>query len=272
MATGSSEEGVRDYYNLPDEHATYFERYGQIESVREVLTSDIAAIMLEPVDYETFAPASPAFLREVESECRSVGALFILDETRTGLGRSGRLWAAEHFAISPDMLISGKGLTGGLYPVSALMTSQDIYDQCMNSHKFPYISSLGGNEISCIVADEVLVQSNRPELLAQVNRTSDLFRRRFAELVERYDGILGSGGTVFGLMATLEVLDQRDAAELYRAVFEAGVLCHSISCISPFMLKFLPPLTIGEDVVDEIVEALNDALERLSERKAGANI
>lgn len=262
LSTGSLDEGVLDYYNLPSEHTAYFERYGDIEAINAVLDDSIAAVILEPMDYETFAPADNAYLTEVEAACRRVGALLVIDETRTGLGRSGKLWATSHFDITPDIMVTGKGLSGGLYPVSALLMRQEIYDRCMNEHKFAYISSLGGNEISCVVAAEVLRQSSRPELLANVNRASVGLRDAFEGLAHRHSNLIAMG-TVFGCIATLQVRDPAHARMLYQKVFEQGVLCHSVSVIDPTVLKFFPPLIIDDAVVAEIAGAVDRALSDL---------
>jgi acetylornithine aminotransferase len=266
LATGSLDEGVLEYYNLPPEHTAFFERYGDRDELSAALGSDIAAVIVEPMDYETFAPANEAFLQGIQEACRASGALFVLDETRTGLGRTGKLWAAEHFSIAPDMLVTGKGLSGGIYPVSALLTRREIYDRCMNEHRFSYISSLGGNEISCMVAMEVLRQSNAPTLLDNVRTSSARLQRNFEELAERHAGLVRMG-TVFGCIATLEVVDPANAKALYKAVFDAGVLCHSISVISPSVLKFFPPLIMDDAVVDEISASVNNALSQFAAQR-----
>lgn len=233
-------------------------------AIEAVLDDSIAAVILEPMDYETFAPVDSAYLTALEAACRKAGALLVIDETRTGLGRSGHLWATSHFDVRPDIMITGKGLSGGLYPVSALLMRQEIYDRCMNEHKFAYISSLGGNEISCVVAAEVLRQSSRPELLANVRRASARLRAAFEELAHRHSNLIKMG-TVFGCIATIEVRDAAHARTLYRKVFEQGVLCHSVAVIEPTVLKFFPSLIIDDAVVDEIAASVDRALSDLRE-------
>ncbi|WP_226948708.1 aminotransferase class III-fold pyridoxal phosphate-dependent enzyme [Rhizorhabdus wittichii] len=262
LSTGSLDEGVLDYYNLPTEHTAYFERYGDMDAIDAVLDDSIAAVILEPMDYETFAPAENAYLSALEAACRRSGALLVIDETRTGLGRSGKVWATSHFDVRPDIMVTGKGLSGGLYPVSALLMRQEIYDRCMNEHKFAYISSLGGNEISCVVAAEVLRQSSRPELLANVARASTKLREAFEALARRHSNLVGMG-TVFGCIATLEVRDPAHARPLYKKVFEQGVLCHSVSVIEPTVLKFFPSLIIDDQIVAEIAASVDRALSDL---------
>ena len=262
LATGSSEEGVIDYYNLPQEYSIFFDTYGDLDEIRQRMTPDVAALIVEPMDYETFQPASKDYFEGLSTLCKERGILFIVDETRTGLGRTGRLWASEHYNIEPAMLITGKGLSGGLYPVSALLAREDIYEKCMNEHAFAYISSLGGNEISCIVASKVLEIASRPSFLEQVRTTSEAMRRELEKVCAKYHNLL-SPGLSHGGISTVQINDKSLGAQLYRAVYEQGVLCHSVSVIEPASLKFLPPLTLDAEGAREIATALDRAVQGL---------
>jgi putrescine aminotransferase len=259
LVTGSPEEGIIDHYNLPAEHCRFFETYGDLTELNHVLDKDIAAIILEPMDYETFGLAARDYFKGIEKLCRERGVLLIVDETRTGLGRSGKLWACETFNIEPDMMVTGKGLSGGLYPASALLMRQDIYERCMNAHKFAYISSLGGNEISCRVADKVVEISSRPETLEHASAMGKLLRERLKTVCDTNPDIL-TGVTGFGCLASVTVASLDIGRRLYRALFANGVLCHSVCEIDPAALKFLPPLVITAKQVDEIVLALERSI------------
>jgi putrescine aminotransferase len=264
IITGSFDEGVIEHYNMPEELSSFFDTYNDIGSLKAKLDDSIAAVIVEPMDYETFAPAKPGYLEALQAACKQAGALFILDETRTGLGRSGTLWACEQYDIQPDMFVTGKGLSGGLYPVSALLTTQKIYDDCMNSHKFSYISSLGGNEIACCVAKAVLTEAARPELHTNVKTMSARLENKFRALCNKYSGLV-SMGTVFGCNLTIECKDPAMGKAFLKAVYDAGVICHSITVIDPMVLKFFPSLIIDEKVVDEIAAAVDSALANLSQ-------
>ena len=259
MVTGSLEEGVIEHYNLPKEHSRFFQRYGDLASLEAVLTSDIAALIVEPMDYETFEPAEARYLQGAQKLCRERGIVFIIDETRTGLGRSGRLWACEHSDVEPDMMITGKGLSGGLYPTSAVLMRRDIYDRCMNEHRFAYISSLGGNEISCLVGAKVLEISARPETLAHAASIGDRLRERLEEVCARHPDLL-THARGRGCAVNVGLTPRVSGRALYRAMFEAGVLCHSVSEIDPPAIKFFPPIVITEADVEEIAGALDRAV------------
>ena len=116
MVTGSEAEGIFGHYPVPNDRSVFFDEYGSLDSIATVLNDDCAAVILEPMNYETFAPAPSGFLPALAEMCKKRGALLIIDETRTGLSRSGRLWMTSYDDLKPDMLILGKGLGGGLYP------------------------------------------------------------------------------------------------------------------------------------------------------------
>jgi len=258
LATGSAEEGVIDYYKLPDGYVRFFETYGDLEEAERLLTDDIAALILESINYETFEPAAKAYFEGLDRLCHARGILFVVDETRTGLGRTGCLWASQRYDIEPDMLITGKGLSGGMYPVSALMLRESIYEECMNQHNFSYISSLGGNEISCLVAGAVLDVASQESFLSHVRTISEAFGGMLSEVCRKYHNML-SPGVVHGGIFTVKVSDPETARRLYKAMYDHGVLCHSVSVIEPTVLKFLPPLILSEDQAKGIACALESA-------------
>lgn len=253
--TGSPEEGIIDHYNLPS-HSNFLERFGDIRELDRLLTAEIAGFIIEPMDYETFEAAPKAFFSEASRLCRERGVLFIVDETRAGLGRSGTLWASEQYDIDPDMMVTGKGLSGGLYPASALLMREEIYERCMNEHRFSYISSLGGNEISCVVAAKVLEVASSRALLENVRKTGAYLHRAFEGVCAKYADVL-TGVTSFGLALSVQVANRDVGRALYRRILADGVLCHSVSEIDPPGLKFFPPLVLTEAEADEIVDALD---------------
>lgn len=252
IVTGSEREGVREHFNLPAQFATFFDSYD--DGVPEGL-SECAAVLLEPWDYETFKPLPQSFMAELEWKCREAGTLLIIDETRTGLMRSGELWMNQKNEITPDMVVCGKGLSGGLYPVSALLVTEAVYEHCMNKHEFAYISSLGGNEISARVAKRVLELCSDPELQANVKAIEARSREVFGSLVRDHN--IYEPGTNLGAVATLGLRNPEDAKVITAALFNAGVLCHSVSTTEPHVVKFLIPLTASPDVVDVIGDAIS---------------
>ena len=266
IVSDSSEEGVAGHYNLPREMARFFQ-FGDADDLAIHLDQSIAAVILEPMCYETFEPAAPAFMTALYRLCRERGTLVILDETRTGLGRTGSLWAAEAYSAAPDLMIVGKGLSGGIYPVSACLMTQELYHACINSHAYGYASSLGGNELACTVAARVLEISSRPTLLADVRLRSEQAREAIGALSRRYQGVV-MGGHAHGLAIGIRVVSDAFAASLYRTCIEAGLLCHSVSHARGAMIKLMPPLIVDEETLAEIFDRLDAAIAQVLAREA----
>lgn len=260
LVTGSLGEGMLDYYNLPQDQSIFFEPYGDLDAVARLIDDRTAAIIIEPFDYETFAPPPPGYLPGLQALAHRHGALLIADETRTGLYRSGRMWMCEHSGLVPDMLVTGKGLSGGLYPCSALLTSEAIYERCINQHELAYASSMGGNEISALVGRTVVEIVQRAGLATNIAALEARFRDRFARLCRDYQGTFFPGTTLGGI-ATIGVREPAQQQAIGAALFRRGVLMHSVAAIEPRVAKFFPPLTSDPAVADEIADALADTAE-----------
>lgn len=262
LVTGSPDEGIIDHYNLPKTICDFFDRYGDLQEISSKLTDEIAAVILEPMDYESFRFADRAFLKDLREMCHARGALLIVDETRTGIGRTGKLWASSHYDVQADLMVVGKGLSGGLYPVSALMVREDIYDRCMNEHAFAYISSLGGNEIACLVADKVLEVASRSETEQNVASMSARMSTGLERVAADHADLLGAV-TAFGAVFTLTVKSRNAAKAIYAGLFHQGVLCHSICETDPPSVKFFPPVVMSTDEADLVVQALSATVKEI---------
>jgi acetylornithine aminotransferase len=257
LVTGSEGEGALDHYSLPRSQSEFFGDYDSLDSVRAAIDGECAAVILEPMNYETFKPASPRFLPELEALCRERGVLLIIDETRTGLSRAGVPWMTSLYDISPDMLILGKGLGGGLYPVSALVVQEAVYERCMNDGHWGFMSSMAGSALGSLVASKVIEIVQRSELIENVARLQLAMTRRFSASCERYPGVYAPAW-VRGGIAALGLRDAAVGRVIRTELFRRGVLCHSVSAIEPRVVKFFPCLTSDVGIVDELGDALDD--------------
>jgi putrescine aminotransferase len=256
LITGSDSEGVRGYYSLPGSQAAFFAEYDSLESIMQVIDHDCAAIVLEPMNFETYKPASAAFMSGLAALCREAGVLLIIDETRTGLSRSGRPFMTSRYGIAPDMLVLGKGLGGGLYPVSTLLASKPVYERCMNEG-WGFMSSMAGSPIGLKVASKVLEIIQRPTLLEHIAWLEGALGRSFDELCRRFDSVYFDAW-VLGGMASIGLREEAAARAVRAELFKRGVLCHSVSEIEPRVVKFMPCLTSDQQAVDELAAALAD--------------
>jgi hypothetical protein len=130
--------------------------FNDVPALERALAEPTAAVILETVPATAgFPRPAPEYLPAVRRLCDATGALYIADEVQTGLGRSGRMWAVEHFGVVPDILVTGKGLSGGIYPIAATLLSQQA-GAWLETDGWSHISSFGGAELGCRVASTVL--------------------------------------------------------------------------------------------------------------------
>ncbi len=255
-ATGSESEGIRTHFALNDAPVRFFHQHGDLAEIDALIDATTAAVIIEPFDYETWRLPPEGYLPALAELCRRRGALLILDETRTGLMRSGRMWMCQHSSTAPDMLVAGKGLSGGLYPAGALLMTRDLHQACINSHEYGWANSLAGNEIAATIALKVLEIAQRPVTVANIAALESRARQRFAELTRRHQGTYAPA-TILGGIATLTLADPSLAATLSKRLFDRGILMHSTSTTTPHVAKFLPVLTATPNIIDEIADALD---------------
>jgi acetylornithine/succinyldiaminopimelate/putrescine aminotransferase len=195
--------------------------------------------------------AAPDYFAGVQTLCRERGAMLIIDEVQTGLGRTGQMWAYQHDGLEPDVVVTGKGLSGGLYPIAATLMTRELHS-FFDTHPHIHVSTFGGAEIGCAVALEVLDIVEEPGFLAHVNDLSDRFRRQF-------DGLpfdLRQRGLMMGLAFAEEGAGMMAAAALYKA----GVFAVWANN-DPKVLQFLPPLVLSDAEADELIKRLRATLQ-----------
>ena len=229
------------------------------QALAEALDQQTAAVIFEtiPATYGIPIPQKD-YYRFAHELCRKHGALFIADEVQTGLGRTGKMWGIDHFDVIPDILVIGKGLSGGVYPMSATCFSREL-QSFFHGNPFIHISTFGGAEIGCPVAEAVLALSSRPEFLENVVKLSDIFRSGFAELSKKHPEILVSLRQL-GLMMGIEMVNEHCGPILSKTLFDNGILsvyANNDTRVS----QLLPPLIIDPAVAAEILERVDTALE-----------
>jgi len=211
-----------------------------------------AAVILEPIPATLgMTVPSPGYLAGVQQLCRDRGALLILDEVQTGLGRTGTCWYYEQEGVQPDMVTTGKGLSGGLYPITAtLMTAQLL--AFFDDHPFVHVSTFGGSEVGCAAALAVLDVIEAPGFGDRVRSVGERLRHDLAGLPFEVRGR--------GLFLALAFPGEGDAITAAGRLIDNGVFAvfanHDTS-----VLQFLPPLTISDDEVSELVDIVRTTFE-----------
>lgn len=232
--------------------------FNDVAALKNALHPKIAAVILETIP-ATFGMPIPddAYFQKVKQLCAENGSLLIIDEVQTGLGRTGRFWGIEHYETVPDIMVSAKGLGGGIYPVTATIIRKNL-ESVFLEDPFIHISTSGGADIGCLVAGKVLEISSKPEFLDHVNALSAIFKKGMADIQKKYPEMVTEFRQL-GLMSGLKTPHSDLGPLLSKACYDAGLLC-VYSGNDTSVLQFLPPLNITADLAGEILERMAGAV------------
>jgi putrescine aminotransferase len=236
--------------------------FNNIKNLDMAVSEKTAAVIFETIP-ATMGIVMPDkdYFKAVKKICESRGALLILDEVQTGFGRTGSLWCFEQFGVVPDMIVLGKGMSGGIYPITATVY-QEKYAGFLRSDPFVHISTFGGSEIGCYAALEVLKISRNRKFLNHVKNMGKYFTRKLTQLSRRYPSLkLTVRG--MGLMLGLEFKDNTTALFLMKIFFDNGIYV-VYSGNDQKVLQFLPVLTITEKQGDEIIKLIERSFKTMT--------
>jgi acetylornithine/N-succinyldiaminopimelate aminotransferase len=222
-----------------------FVQYGDEAALRAAVTGDTAAVFLEPALGEGgVVPAPTGYLRAARDACDATGAVLVLDEIQSGIGRTGSWFAHQHEGVRPDVLTLAKGLGGGL-PIGACIGMGDFGSAF---RKGDHGSTFGGNPVACAAALAVLDVIEREGLLASVVQTGEVLRSGIAATAHPLlAGVRGSG------LWLAAVLTSPAAADVERASREAGFL---VNAVQPDAIRLAPPLILSPAEAESFVAAL----------------
>jgi 4-aminobutyrate aminotransferase len=231
---------------------------------RTVPPEEVAAIIVEPIQGEGgYIVPPPQFHRELKALAERHGILYIVDEVQSGMGRTGKMFAIEHYGVEPDILCLAKGIASGM-PLGAIIAKADIMDWEPGSHA----STFGGNPISCVAAIET-IKLLEESLMQNATEVGNYLMNRLRELQQRYSMVGDVRG--LGLMVGMELVRDRSTLEpaakerdaLVQAAFHRGLLL--LGC-GQSTVRFCPPLVITEEDVDTAVGILDVVLAELGKR------
>jgi acetylornithine/LysW-gamma-L-lysine aminotransferase len=234
-----------------------FSPFGNIESLRETIDDDTAFIILEPIQGESGIHVAPdGFLQDVRKLCDDNGILLIFDEIQAGLGRTGRMWASEHWNTAPDILCIAKGIAGGV-PMGVTMVKPDILD-CIS--KGEHSSTFGGNPLSCAAGTATLQALTQDGLIDNADKMGKLFRDGLERLKEKHTIIreIRGKGLMIGIELKFEVKNI-----LMEGIEKNLLLLYSGRNI----LRLLPPLVISEEDVTKSLGILDELLTNEENRR-----
>ena len=228
--------------------------WGDMDALEAAIGPRTAAVMLEPVQGEGgIRPLPDADLRRVRELCDRTGALLILDEVQSGMGRTGKLFAHEWAGVTPDIMMVAKGIGGGFPLGAVLATEAAAAGRAAGTHGSTY----GGNPLACAVGARVMEIVADPAFLAEVNRKAGLLRQKLEALVAAHPEVFAAvrgQGLMLGLKCKVAPAD----------LVKAGYAEHILTVpAGDGVLRLLPPLTITDAEIAEAVQRLDRAAGRL---------
>ncbi len=231
-------------------------KFGDLEATKKAITSETAAILVEPIEGEGgIRVPPPSFLRGLRELCDKNGILLILDEVQTGMGRTGKLFAYEWAGIEPDILGTAKGIGGG-FPLGACLATEEA---AKGMRAGTHGSTFGGNPLAMAVGSAVLDVILAPGFLDRVRQNGLLIKQRLAELKDKHPSVIAEirgEGLLIGLQCTVPQADMIAAAR------EEGLLT---AAAGENVVRLLPPLIIGESEISEAVRKLDRACRKIED-------
>lgn len=230
--------------------------FNDIDAISKAITNETCAIMLEPIQGEGGVRIPDYdYLKEVRKLCNEHNLLLILDEVQTGMGRTGKLFAHEHFVITPDIMTIAKGLGGGV-PIGAMLAIDKVASAFQPGN---HATTFGGNPLVCaaaIATIETLLEDGF--ILDQCRRMGGYLKERLEHLKNEFPSLIVD---IRGMGLLLGMEMTRDCEPIVKACLERGALVNSTG---GNVLRFMPPLIVGQKDIDHLIEILEEVFERLS--------
>ena len=228
--------------------------YGNIEEMKAAITPNTAAVMLEPIQGENGVIIPPdGYLKAVAELCKENNVLFIADEIQTGLCRTGKWFAAQHEGVRPDVTIIGKALSGGMYPISAVLADDPVLGLFLPGE---HGSTFGGSPLAAAVAVAALEVLDEEHLAERANELGNYFMSKLREI----DAPMVKEIRGRGLLIGVELYPEAGGARRYCEMLqEAGILAKETH---DHVIRFAPPLIIEKETLDWAIEIIADVLKR----------
>jgi putrescine aminotransferase len=239
--------------------------FGDADAAERVLRdhgSEIAAVVIEPIQGEAGAVVPPDdFLPRLRAACDETGVLLIADEVQTGLGRTGKLWAVDHWNVEPDIVCVAKSLGGGVMPVGAIIGRAHVW-KALEPNPFLHTSTFGGNPLACAAAIASLHVILRDRLWEAAERKGTRIMDALEQLRARYPKVL-TRVQGKGLLIGMVFPDNETGYQVSAELFRRGVLVAGTQ-IAATTVRIEPALTIPDDLIDEVLVRLDDTFAAVS--------
>ena len=228
--------------------------FNDARAVKDALDSKTCAVLVEPIQGEGGVNCpSEGYLQSLREICDEKRILLIFDEVQVGMGRTGKLFAYEHYGIEPDILTLAKSLAGGV-PIGALLIRKGIEEGFKAGD---HASTFGGNPLATAAGVAALTAILEEDMLGNCRKMGDYFLSRLQEMKQRFPVIQDVRGK--GLILGMEL--KMDGGNIVKEMMGKGIL---INCTMGNVLRFLPPLIVKKEEIDQVVGVLKDLLVRMS--------
>jgi len=238
--------------------------FGDIDMMRKTFETchlvgeDVAAVILEPIQGEGGIILPPeGYLKQVRELCDQYGALLIFDEVQTGMGRTGKMFAAELYDVVPDILCLAKAFGGGVMPAGAVVAKEKVFKSWF-PNPFMHTTTFGGNPLACaaaIATIDILLEEKLPERAAEVGK---YFLQGLKDAAKGHeDKVLEIRG--IGLMIGIEFHKDEVGYEVSKAMFDKGILVAG-TLVNSKTIRIEPPLTISYEEVNEVIRVFKEVL------------
>ncbi len=225
--------------------------------------NDVAGLIMEtiPATYG-FPMPKEGYLNACRELARKHGTMYIADEVQTGLMRTGSMWGWQAYGIQPDIMVTAKGLSGGLYPISACLVNERC-GEWLNEDGAAHISTTGGAELGCVVGHKVIEMLLRPEVAANVQTVTKFMAKAMKEMMFKHGDIF-TGVRQKGVILGLEFNHPEGAVAVSRALYEHGVWA-IFSSLDKRVLQWKPGVLLSAELCKEIMERFDAAMPRARE-------
>ena len=240
-------------------------KFGDIQALEKKITPDTAAILLEPMQHESGIDIpDQTYFQKVRNLCTDNNILLILDEIKTGMGKTGRMFACEHFSITPDILVIGKSLGGGLMPVGAIIARQKIWRKF--SLSFPMAaSSFAGNILACRAILSTIEIIEKDNLISKCQQKGRMLITGLKEIARKYeDLIINIKGK--GLLIGIRIVNSRIALQIIKEMIASGILVFQAYADNETIMVE-PPLVISNNQIRKIISTLDEICQNIEEQK-----
>lgn len=238
--------------------------FNDLDAMEQALRGrDVAAVIMEtiPATYG-FPLPDPGYLETVKKLCEQYGTLYIADEVQTGLMRTGELWGITKHGIDPDILVTGKGISGGLYPIACVLLGERS-GSWLDEDGFAHMSTFGGAELGCIAALKALEITIRPETRSSVHYIAESIGRGLADIAAAHPDFftgIRQNGVIFGL----EFPHPDGAKYVMRELYQLGVWA-IFSTLDPSVLQYKPGVLMSPELCDELLDRTSLAIARAAD-------